>query len=808
MLRQTPRETGSLAAMFESQADRSPHAPALLSGADVLSFRQLDRMAASAGGRADPSGGSGLDLVVLALGRLKTRAEPAYVVHTAGATGAPAAVRVSQDNAGWAIDSARRHLGLTATDRSLVLAPHTAPDFYFQVFATMLAGGSSRLPSRAELADPARLAELAAATTVLQGPPAMLDHVLRVLDTACPLMRHVVVSGAAPASALRHRLRAAFPSARLTVAYGAAETTLFCAMGELARADPDGQPIGSPLPGATVVVMDGDGRPVPDGVDGELWIGGPGVGAGARPDGFVTHDGQRFFRTGDLGLRRDDGTVALRHRTGHVATVRGLVADLGRVERTLAAAPGVLQGVVAAGRELTAYVQLDDAAVRRIVARRVDEARIAQWHQVFDAVFSTGERVVDDDGMDITGWHASHDGTPISFADMRSWLAATIDGLRSRLPPNPRVLEIGCATGLVLFELASECARYVGVDFSAPALAELRRRVGRRDLPQVELYEADAAALPPTLTGFDAVVLASVAQYLPGEEHLRRVLVDALDRVTPGGFVLVGDVRSLPLLDTLTVRVAGAHAGDANTVLATAAARAATEDELVVHPAFFAHLADRTGAVVEIEPRGGRRRGELTGYRYDVILRSATDPPVPVPVEWHSWRTANWTMARVEALLATSRPAEIGLVEVPHLLLVDDLRAHAALAARAGAPGPEVPPGDAVLPDDLRQLARRHGYRAALSCARGAADGTFDVWLTRTDVPERAPQWPRPTYRGPLTNDPAGREAREQALAEVREYLAEHLAEYLVPRSLVSVDRFPTTSHWRIDRAGTTGRSG
>jgi SAM-dependent methyltransferase len=424
--------------------------------------------------------------------------------------------------------------------------------------------------------------------------------------------------------------------------------------------------------------------------------------------------------------------------------------------------------------------------VRRTVGQRVSEARVAQWRQVFDTVFSSADRVVDDDGMDITGWHAGHDGSPIPFADMRSWLAATVGGLRSRLPRNARVLEIGCATGLVLFELAPGCARYVGVDFSAPALAELRRRLSRRDLPQVELYEARAGALPATLSGFDAVVLASVVQYLPGEDDLRRVLTEALGRLSPGGFVFVGDVRSLPLLDTLHVH----HAGKAGAVPARA-----IQDELVIHPAFFERFAEQAGAVVEIEPRGGRRAGELTAYRYDVVLRRAEDAPAPVPVEWHPWDTT----ARLEALLTTTRPAEIGLTGVPHLLLADDLRAHAALSAQA----PAVPRGEAVLPDDLRRLARNHGYRAVLSCAQGSPDGAFDVWLTRTG--DARPRWPRRPYRGPLTNDPAGREATDKALTRVHAFLASHLAEYLVPRSLVAVDTFPTTAHWRVDRAGRIG---
>ena len=98
----------------------------------------------------------------------------------------------------------------------------------------------------------------------------------------------------------------------------------------------------------------------------------------------------------------------------------------------------------------------------------------------------------------------------------------------------------------------------------------MRRRASARGLTQVALRQrpaADFEDIEPA--SFDTVILNSVVQYFPGLEYLERVLHGAVEAVSPGGAVFVGDVRSLPLLEAFhtSVELYGAAADLSATTL-------------------------------------------------------------------------------------------------------------------------------------------------------------------------------------------------------------------------------------------------
>ncbi|NJL23645.1 MAG: class I SAM-dependent methyltransferase [Leptolyngbyaceae cyanobacterium SM1_3_5] len=112
-----------------------------------------------------------------------------------------------------------------------------------------------------------------------------------------------------------------------------------------------------------------------------------------------------------------------------------------------------------------------------------------------------------------------------------------------------RILEIGCGTGLLLFQLAPQTQEYWATDFSVAALQSIDRQLSDRSLPQVKLLNrlaTDFTDIPPAR--FDAVILNSIVQYFPNADYLIEVLEGAIACVAPGGVVFLGDLRSLPLL--------------------------------------------------------------------------------------------------------------------------------------------------------------------------------------------------------------------------------------------------------------------
>src|SRR5262249_3413384 len=144
---------------------------------------------------------------------------------------------------------------------------------------------------------------------------------------------------------------------------------------------------------------------------------------------------------------------------------------------------------------------------------------------------------------------------PLSEDEMREWAERTAERIGALRPS--RVLDIGCGSGLLLFRLAPHCAHYTGTDISGKALYNLvwQLPVQKLELPVRLLQRPAADSSGVGDSAFDAVILSSVVQYFPGVDSLLRVLAGATKAVRPGGFVFVGDVRTLPLLEAFHASV-------------------------------------------------------------------------------------------------------------------------------------------------------------------------------------------------------------------------------------------------------------
>jgi acyl carrier protein len=204
--------------------------------------------------------------------------------------------------------------------------------------------------------------------TLLHGVPSLMRQVVEWLGSrprALPSLRTVLVGGEAVKSDLLSRMREVFSGARLVVLYGPTESTIICASAEVpAQGETPGRLVGRPLPGVELRVVDRSGLLVPQGVAGELWVGGPGVSRGylGRPDLTADRfrpraDGGRFYRTGDLVRHATDGTLEFLGRTDEQVKVRGFRVEPGEVEAALSAHPGVRETVVVVrDSQLVAYV--------------------------------------------------------------------------------------------------------------------------------------------------------------------------------------------------------------------------------------------------------------------------------------------------------------------------------------------------------------------------------------------------------------------------------------------------------------------
>ncbi|HLK39604.1 MAG TPA: MupA/Atu3671 family FMN-dependent luciferase-like monooxygenase [Polyangiaceae bacterium] len=644
----------------------------------------------------------------------------------------------------------------------------------------------------------------------------------------------LLLGGEALPPALVEKLRDA-SATTIRNMYGPTETTIWSTTAVVGGAE--GITIGAPIANTQVYVVDRHLRPLPIGVPGELLIGGDGVARGylRRPDltaeRFVVDPfgpgAGRLYRTGDLARWLPSGQLEFLGRNDHQVKVRGYRIELGEIEAVLASHAGVRDAVVAARRDasggatLVAYVvpKTSNAAGGR-------DDSIATWHAVWDETYRGAASV--EGGLNTAGWKSSYTGEAIPEAQMREWVDATaarVLAAARRTSPRPRVLEIGCGTGMVLLRVAPECSEYVGVDFSAAALASIGAEVEARGLRNVKLerLQADAIGRLAADGSFDLVVLNSVIQYFPDAAYLAGVIEAAFARLAPGGAIFVGDVRSLPHLEVFHASVELSRAPDAMTapeLRARVAQRVAEERELVVAPRFFEDLAGSLSGLGEVraEVKAGRGDNEMTRFRYDVLLRKR-DAVRTLERSESSDGTRErevrtiaaprpCTLESLSALLRDA-PGALHVVGIPNRRVARDVGAwellrSSALAVTARsvreAVATEAPAG--LDPDDVASVAT--DYDACVSFSDARPD-EVDVLFRRRGAQDGSPDAassPRTGATTPLTNRPRPRAADADGLIPaLRTLTRERLPEYMIPAAFVVLDALPLTPNGKIDRA-------
>ncbi|GAB3934962.1 hypothetical protein GCM10027614_08910 [Micromonospora vulcania] len=340
----------------------------------------------------------------------------AYVIFTSGSTGEPKGVEVPHSAAGSTIEAIRRRFGIGADDRVLAVSALDFDLSVFDIFGLLGVGGALVLIGEEQRRDASAWRRLVDAhrVTVWQSVPALLDMLLTAAETESGLehLRLALLGGDWVGLDLRDRLVAQRTDARLVALGGTTETAIHSTVFEVGAVPAHWRsiPYGVPLPNQRCRVVDGRGRDCPDWVVGELWIGGSGVAAGYRgdpertADRFVTHDGVRWYRTGDLGRYWPDGTLEFLGRADFQVKIRGHRIELGEVEAALVDCPGARDAVVVAvggtTRRLAAAIvpdtsEVDPEAVRAFVAERLPAYMVPEHIAVLDRLPLSGNGKID-----------------------------------------------------------------------------------------------------------------------------------------------------------------------------------------------------------------------------------------------------------------------------------------------------------------------------------------------------------------------------------------------------------------------------
>ncbi|MDO5611891.1 MAG: amino acid adenylation domain-containing protein [Paracoccus sp. (in: a-proteobacteria)] len=297
----------------------------------------------------------------------------AYILYTSGSTGRPKGVPIPHSALTNFLESMCVEPGLTADDRLLALTTVGFDIAGLELFGPLIRGGTVVLAPTGAALDGAGLARMIADhdITIMQATPAGW-RVLRDSGwQGAPGLR-MISGGEALDSALARDLIGL--GGVLWNLYGPTETTIWSAAlrVEARHLAAPKVPVGGPIARTVLSLRDGQGRRVPMGVPGELWIGGDGLSPGYlhRPDltadRFVTRQDARHYRTGDRMRLADDGTLEFMGRFDDQVKLRGYRIELGEVERQIETHPAIAQAVAMVRGEgntarLTGYLRSDDA---------------------------------------------------------------------------------------------------------------------------------------------------------------------------------------------------------------------------------------------------------------------------------------------------------------------------------------------------------------------------------------------------------------------------------------------------------------
>ncbi|MEW4370677.1 amino acid adenylation domain-containing protein [Paenibacillus kandeliae] len=323
--------------------------------------------------------------------------DAAYIVYTSGSTGNPKAICNEHTGICNYIAFMKKELHVQSSDRVLQLASLSVDAFFRDLIAPLALGATVVLLPPQHARDQDLILQMIRQkeiTCLLSTVPSLLKSLtLTAHHTANrpSSVRLVLCSGEMLSDTLAASVQQLFPFSQLINLYGPTETTLTTTYRRIGTQPEPVYDVGQPIEHTAIYILDENQLPVPDGLIGEVYIGGRGMSRGYIGDEQQTaehfvhlpwaEESLTFYRTGDRGYIRENGNLALKGRQDRQVKVRGYRIELNEVESMLSAHPAVDTAIVVVRQdqdqqaELEGYVLLQHSFSEYTLDQIVDELK-------------------------------------------------------------------------------------------------------------------------------------------------------------------------------------------------------------------------------------------------------------------------------------------------------------------------------------------------------------------------------------------------------------------------------------------------